>query len=423
VRREPSRAFASESSASPLMGWKVCRVNQTRCPNCESSGRRRPFYEVQRVPTNSCLLIETRARALDFPTGDIMLAVCGECGFIYNATWDSELTIYSDQYEETQGFSATFNAFNRSIAEKLVSSYDIRGKTVLEIGCGKGEFLSVICEIGDNRGIGYDPSFVPDRQPSKQDIRFVREFFTEKTCEITPDLLCCKMTLEHIGPTYRFLRSVRSVANCRDSLIFFQVPDVGRILKEGAFWDVYYEHCSYFSAVSLEHLFTRTGFTVKRIWTGYGDQYLMILASPAEQASDIASGDAEGITRIIDMCGRFSATAARSRAAWLNRLRKWAAGGQRTILWGSGSKAVAFLTTLGVHDEVEYVVDINPYRVGKFLPGTGQKIVAPAFLREYRPDNVVIMNPVYLREIEQELARQRCEPRVYTILDFEAEYV
>ena len=95
--------------------------------------------------------------------------------------------------------------------------------------------------------------------------------------------------------------------------------------------------------------------------------------------------------------------------------------GQRTVLWGSGSKAVAFLTTLGVHDEVEHVVDINPYRVGKFLPGTGQKIVAPAFLRDYRPDNVIIMNPIYRDEVERELARQRCEPRVYTILDFEPE--
>jgi SAM-dependent methyltransferase len=397
-------------------------VNETICPNCGSSGRRHPFYEVRRVPTNSCLLIENRARALDFPTGDIVLAVCSECGFIFNDAWDPELTVYSDQYEETQGCSPTFNAFNRTIAEELVKNYDIRGKTILEIGCGKGEFLSLICEVGDNRGIGYDPSFIPARGRSRQDIRFVREFFTEDTCESAPDLLCCKMTLEHIGQTHRFLASIRAVANREGSLIFFQVPNVERILSEGAFWDVYYEHCSYFSAISLENLFIRTGFVVRRIWTGYGDQYLMILASPAEQGSDIARGDAEGFARIIDMCRRFSAAAACSRAAWLNRLRRWAAGGQRTVLWGSGSKAVAFLTTLGVHDEIEHVVDINPYRVGKFLPGTGQKIVAPAFLREYRPDNVVIMNPVYVREVEQELARQRCEPSVYTILDYEAEH-
>jgi len=74
-----------------------------------------------------------------------------------------------------------------------------------------------------------------------------------------------------------------------------------------------------------------------------------------------------------------------------------------------------------VHDEVEHAVDINPYRVGKYLPGTGQRIVAPAFLRDYRPDNVVIVNPIYRDEVERELARQRCEPRVYTILDLESE--
>jgi Methyltransferase domain/C-methyltransferase C-terminal domain len=396
-------------------------VDKMICPNCRSSGDCHPFYEVLGVPTNSCLLVQDRAQALNFPTGDVVLAVCGGCGFIFNAAWDPQRTIYSDQYEETQGFSPTFNTFNRAIAEELVSSYDIRGKTVLEIGCGKGEFLSLICKLGGNRGIGYDPSFVPARQRSEQDVRFVREFFTENTNEIAPDLLCCKMTLEHIGQTHRFLGSVRSVANRKDSVVFFQVPDVDRILKEGAFWDVYYEHCSYFSATSLKHLFTGTGFAVRRIWTGYDGQYLMIVTSPAERGSDLAPSDAGGVAAIIRLCGSFAAMVARSRAAWLSRLRSWAATGQRTVLWGSGSKAVAFLTTLGVHDEIEHVVDINPYRVGKFLPSTGQRIVAPAFLREYRPDNVVIMNPVYFREVGQELARQRCEPRVHTILDLETE--
>lgn len=397
-------------------------MDKTICPNCSLSGGCHSFYEVLGVPTNSCLLIEDRARALHFPTGDIVLSVCSGCGFIFNAAWNAELTVYSDQYEETQGFSPTFNAFNRAIAEELVSNYDIRAKTVLEIGCGKGEFLNLICELGGNRGIGYDPSFVPARQRSKHDIRFVREFFTEETNEVAPDLLCCKMTLEHIGQTHRFLASVRSVANREDSLVFFQVPDVGRILREGAFWDIYYEHCSYFSTTSLKHLFIDTGFAVRRLWTGYDGQYLMIVTSPAEHGSDFKPGDEDGVAAIIRLCGSFSAAAAHSRAAWRSRLRDWAAVGQRTVLWGSGSKAVAFLTTLGVHDEIEHVVDINPYRVGKFLPGTGQRIVAPAFLREYRPDNVIIMNPVYLREIERELARQRCEPRAYTILDYETEH-
>lgn len=395
-------------------------MKATTCPSC-GKAHCHPFYEVRGVPTNSCLLVEDRAAALDFPTHDIVLAVCESCGFIFNAVWDAERTIYSDRYEETQGFSATFNAFNRRIAEDLVDTYDIRGKTVLEIGCGKGEFLSLICQLGGNSGIGYDPGFVPERQSPALNVRFVREFFTEQTKEVVPDLLCCKMTLEHIGQPYRFLEIMRSAANRKGSMIFFQVPDVHRILQEGAFWDVYYEHCAYFCRTSLRQLFAGTGFLVHKIWTGYDDQYLMIVASPAEQAIDTSAAEPGEVAAIVHASRSFADAAAHSRAVWLGRLHDWAANGQRTVLWGSGSKAVALLTTLGVHDEIAHVVDINPYRVGKFLPGTGQEIVAPAFLRDYRPDNVVVMNPVYRREVEQELARQGCAPRVYTIVELETE--
>jgi len=392
------------------------------CPNCAAVDFCRPFYEVRSVPTNSCLLVEDRRRALDFPTGDIVLAVCQRCGFVFNQAWDRERTIYSDQYEETQGFSPTFNKFHRSLAEELIDNYDIRGKTVLEIGCGKGEFLTLICRLGGNRGIGYDPAFVPARQRSDENIRFVREFFSENTAAAAADFLCCKMTLEHIGQTQAFVNAVRAATKRADSVIFFQVPDVVRILNEKAFWDIYYEHCSYFSSASLKRLFTRTGFAVDRIWTGYESQYLMIVAKPADHRCDPdPAKDGNDVGEIVSLCDGFAAATAYHRLAWANRLSSWAASGQRTILWGSGSKAVAFLTTLGVRDEIEHVVDINPYRAGKFLPCTGQSIVAPAFLRDYRPDNVVIMNPVYFREVEHELARQRCEPRIYTILDLEAE--
>ncbi len=73
--------------------------------------------------------------------------------------------------------------------------------------------------------------------------------------------------------------------------------------------------------------------------------------------------------------------------------------GQRAVVWGSGSKAVSYLTTLGITDELEYVVDVNPHKYGKFLAGTGHEIVAPKFLVEYQPDVVIVMNPVYCEEI------------------------
>jgi hypothetical protein len=85
------------------------------------------------------------------------------------------------------------------------------------------------------------------------------------------------------------------------------------------------------------------------------------------------------------------------------------------VLWGSGSKGVAFLTTLGVGESIDYAVDINPHRQGSYMPTTGQRIVAPAFLAEYRPDVVIIMNPVYRDEIARDLERMALRPEVLAL--------
>ena len=77
---------------------------------------------------------------------------------------------------------------------------------------------------------------------------------------------------------------------------------------------------------------------------------------------------------------------------------------RRAVIWGSGSKCVSFLTTLGIKDEIEYVVDVNPYRHGKFILGAGKKIMPPEFLKEYKPDVTIVMNPVYCNEIRRMLA-------------------
>jgi FlaA1/EpsC-like NDP-sugar epimerase len=89
--------------------------------------------------------------------------------------------------------------------------------------------------------------------------------------------------------------------------------------------------------------------------------------------------------------------------------------GRKVVLWGSGSKGVAFLTTLDVSDEIEYVVDINPNKHGTFMAGTGHQIVGPEFLQDYRPDVVIIMNPIYTPEIGSQLAEMGLSVEVLTV--------
>jgi hypothetical protein len=177
------------------------------------------------------------------------------------------------------------------------------------------------------------------------------------------------------------------------------IPEVLRILRDRAFWDIYYEHCSYFSPGSLSSLFRRSGFVVEALSTEYDGQYLTIEARvgaddgarrlPLEEDLADLRAEIESFVRDIE----------RTERRWAERLRSFEADGRKTVIWGGGSKGVAFLTKLGITDQIRYAVDINPYKHGTFMAGTGQEIVSPEFLRTYRPDAVVVMNPIYMKEI------------------------
>jgi len=127
-------------SMQSTIDFGTSQMERQICPNCSGIGMS-SFYSIQQIPVHSCLLVPSQEEALSFPTGDLKLAFCPGCGFVANTLFDSSRHNYSSRYEESQGFSACFNAFQDRLIRRLVEQYDIRDKDVLEIGCGKGEFL------------------------------------------------------------------------------------------------------------------------------------------------------------------------------------------------------------------------------------------------------------------------------------------
>jgi SAM-dependent methyltransferase len=347
----------------------------------------------------------TPEEARGFPRGSIRLGVCTTCGFIANTAYDPSLRAYSEAYEETQGFSPRFQAFARELAERLIERYDLRGKSILEIGCGKGEFLALVCELGDNRGIGIDPAIVLERieRQAGRRITFIQDYYSERYAHLVGDLVLCRHTLEHIPDTERFLRLIRSsLGSRRDVVVCFEVPDVARVLREVAFWDVYYEHCSYFTTDSLAGLFRRTGFEVLDETYEFDDQYLVIEARAGEEPNG-NDGSRDAAAAVVAAALDYGQRLPGRLEGWRRQVSEVVEAGGRVALWGSGSKGVAFLTSLGFEWEIEDVVDVNPFRQGKFMVGTGQQIVPPDALQALRPDLVIAMNPIYLTEIQSSL--------------------
>jgi hypothetical protein len=387
------------------------------CPNCGERGHA-SYYDVDQVPVHSVLLMRTREQALGYPRGDIRLAYCPACGFFWNSVFDASVHEYSTEYEETQGFSPSFNAFADGLARDMVERYDVHSRDVLEIGCGKGEFLVRMCEMGDNRGIGVDPAIVPDRVPPewRERIRIVQDLYSEKYRHLKADFVCCRHTLEHIAPTGEFLRGVReAIGDRKDTVVFFELPETIRVLEEGAFWDVYYEHCSYFSPGSLARLFRASHFELTELRLGFGDQYILLVARPTDGPTRASLPLEDDLARLDTLAKRFEVEGPRTRERWRKLIQDLASDGQRVAIGGAGSKAVAFLTTLGLKDEVGMLIDIKPYKHGKFLPGTGHEVHGPRALVEYRPDHVVVMNPIYCDEIRRDLKAMDLAPELLPV--------
>jgi hypothetical protein len=91
------------------------------------------------------------------------------------------------------------------------------------------------------------------------------------------------------------------------------------------------------------------------------------------------------------------------------------ATGKKIVVWGGGSKAVAFLATLGLREQIDYVVDINPHKHGKFIPGTGHEVKSPETLRSFQPDAVILMNPIYVNEVGGMLGEMGLSPRILPV--------
>jgi len=386
----------------------------TVCPVCSSTAVR-PVVRIDDVPVLCNVLHPDVDAARTAPRGDLDLRACDGCAHLFNAAFDPGRVPYAADYENSLHFSPRFQEWAVKLAADLVRRHGLAdGGEVVEVACGKGDFLGLLREAGARRGIGFDPSWEPERAgaPADDRVEIRAELFDAETAyDLDAALLCCRHALEHVDDPPGFLAAMhRALARSPRAPLYLEVPNGLWTLRDLGVWDLIYEHPHYFSPRSLTRAVAGGGFADIEVAEDFGGQFLACHArrNPNAFADDAPASAADGEdpapADFTAMTEGFADAWTGLRDRWRGRLAALAADGRRAAVWGAGSKGVTFANSVDESGCIDALVDINPHKQGRFVPGTGHAVTGPEDLAGRGVDLVVVMNPRYRDEIAAQLS-------------------
>jgi len=377
------------------------------CPICNSKNLFK-FLERKHVPVHQNLLYSDANSAVNAVRGDLNLAVCFNCGFVFNQTFDLSKLSYGEKYDNTQDISPYFNEYLSKLANQMISDKKIQNCKILEIGCGKGTFLRKLVKDKTLKNIayGFDPSYVGPIIDFEGRLQFFKKFYDKNCTSINANVIISRHVIEHIPDPLNLLQLGRkTLEKSSKAQIFFETPSINWILQNQVIYDFFYEHCSYFSADSLTTAFEKSGFRVKNVHTIFEDQYLWLEAITTDK--NLGPIYHPGITP--SLAQKFSNNENIIKTNWLKKIHELFENG-KVAIWGAGAKGVTFANLIDPQCKlIDSVIDLNDKKQGKYLAGTGHPIVNFKEIPARKIKSAIMMNPNYFNETLELLKKNDIE--------------
>jgi len=407
--------LSSESDTQERSGSATTLV----CSHC-AEPLRHTFVDLGKSP-----LCETYLRADQLndmePFYPLHVRVCEKCFLVQLPEYVRPENIFSE-YAYFSSFSDSWLAHARRYTEKMIERLRLTGASqVVEIASNDGYLLQYFVAQGIP-ALGIEPAANVAAAAVKRGVKSVVRFFGRDTARdlvadgIRPDLLLGNNVLAHVPDINDFVGGMKILLGPQ-GVITMEFPHLLRLIEDNQYDTIYHEHFSYLSLTAVSRIFNAHGLTVfdvDELPTHGGS--LRIYARHSERTDAPMTAAVERLLAVereagfltMDFYKNFGEAVMASKRRLLEFLIKAKDEGRTVVAYGAPGKGNTLLNYCGIRtDLIAYAVDRNPYKHGRFTPGTHIPIFPPDRIAETRPDYVLILPWNLKDEIMVQLASIR----------------
>ena len=353
------------------------------CRVCQSEFLKEPLLKYENMPAQAQGLPEKKDLSSDRGI-TLELYQCSGCGLVQLS---SEPVSYYKEVIRAAAFSPEMGEFRKKQFKHFVHQYSLEGKKVLEIGCGKGEYLSLMQQAGvKGYGIEYGKDSV--NACLKSGLNVSKEYIDDISLKLPSapfDAFFILNYLEHMPEPVTSLKGMWN--NLSEGAIgLVEVPNFDMILSKNLFSEFIPDHLFYFTKETLQFALQMSGFEIleiKDVWHDY------IISAQIRKRKQVN-------------VSHFYSTEKKIKADLVGFLNKH----KSVAVWGAGHQSLAIIALTNIAKQLQYVVDSAPFKQGKFTAATHVPIVSPEMLVSNPVEAIIVMAASYSDEVAETIKKR-----------------
>lgn len=381
------------------------------CRSC-GSPHLEPFLSLGETPLANGLL-DAEGLQRPEPTFPLDVAFCAKCSLVQILATVRPEVIFGKDYPYYSSFSDTVLEHSLKNAERLIASQSLdEDSLVVEVGSNDGYMLHYFVKEGIPV-LGVDPAPGPAEAAKEKGISALCAFFGKGMAErlrdegVRADVVIANNVLAQVADLNDFVAGIQTILKDQ-GLGVIEVPYVRNLIDFCEFDTIYHEHLCYFSVTALTTLFKRHGLTVNHVehYPIHGGSLRLYVSAQENVAESVFTYIQDERDLSITELGYYQDFASRVHdiaETLVTLLRDLKERGNRIAAYGASAKGATLLNFIGAgKDLVEFVVDRNVHKRGRYMPGVHIPIFNPARLLEELPDYVVLLAWNFQEEILQQ---------------------